>query len=134
MEHLISSLLIISLIATGIFAFMFFNHDTSNQSGDCIATIIGGTICPTNIVSFVQHHISAFQTFFNISISTAFNIFIFLLTILLFARIFVFVDKNLFCLKADFFLQCLRDALFNNQLTRIRLISWLSLFEHSPSI
>src|SRR3989338_8141137 len=63
MRYLTSSLLIISFIGIAVFGFAIFDHSMHNPSSDCVASVIDGVVCPTNILNMALHHISVLQTF-----------------------------------------------------------------------
>ena len=102
-----------------------------DMQGECPFSVLGAPLCAKGTLPAVFHHISAYQSFFNIS--THSNIIILLFYLLLIA-------STIFIFFIDYFLY--------NPPTHIRhvinsppyiihnkkILRWLSLFENSPSL
>ena len=134
MKYLATLLLIMSFVGVGIFGFALFDHAMMDGSnGGCVASAIDGTECPTNIVAMVSHHISAIQTL-TTTLPASSNWLLLLASLLLVSvSIFLFY-KDLLLPKLESLPQRLRELTLHSLYSRQRIISWLSLFELSPSL
>jgi len=126
-----SLFLAISLLFIAVFGLTALDHSMSHQQSDCVVSIMTSAPCPTNLMSIVRHHLSAIQSFFNVTISTFIFSVILLIAVSMLALTYLF--KFLF-LRSQFITQRSRDYRFRFNLGKHKLISWLSLFELSPSI
>ncbi len=135
MKYLATLLLIMSFIGVGIFGFVLFDHammDGSNSG--CVASAIGGTECPTNIVAMVSHHVSVIQTLTTTTVPPIGSLLSLLTSLLLISvSIFLFY-KNLLLPKLESLPQRIRDLTLRSLLSRQKIVSWLSLFELSPAL
>ncbi len=132
MKYLASLLLIMSFVGIGVFGFAIFDHammDGSNSG--CVASAIDGTVCPTSIMSMTLHHISAIQTLTTALPSS--SSLLLLLASLISVSIFLF-DKNILLPKLESLPQRRRDLTLHSLYSRQKIVSWLSLFELSPSL
>jgi len=133
MKYLVFSLLIMSFIGIGIFGSALFGMEF-NHSGECLTVTVNGMACPTTITAFVTHHISALQSFTRTVVPPLSQL-LFLLTSLLLASVSIFfVSKDLCCLKLGFSRERLRVLSLHSFYSWKKIISWLSLFELSPSV
>ena len=130
MKYLVVALLIMSFVGIGVFGHMLFDMGPGH-SGNCIVSVIDGTDCPTNIVGFVRHHISAAQTFTTMVIPITSNWFL-LLASLLFIGL-VFLSPFLFS-PPQLSLYRYRLRNFFISLQKQQLTRWLALHENSPAI
>ena len=131
MKATASVFLIISLLFIAVFGLTALNHSMSHRQSDCVISLITSAPCSASIKSMMEHHISAIQSLFNVPVSTFvfFALFLFAVSLIGFAYLF----KSLL-LHHQFITERLREHRFGFNLAKHRLISWLSLFEHSPSI
>lgn len=135
MRPYLATLVLISIFTVSILGFIGLNfiHNNSVAEGHCHASADTGVTCPIEdgIFAFANFHIKAFggliqSAFFSVSP-------IFLLTIL-------FLIFTIFVLIPDSFFSALGQKYFRkNYEYKIcdsgpKTISWLSLFEHSPSL
>ena len=134
MKYLATLLLIMSFAGIGVFGFTPVDHvmmDGSNNN--CVASAIDGTECPTNIVEMTSHHVSAIQTL-TTTLPASFN-WLLLLASLLLVSVSIFLFYNDFLLpKLESLPQRLRDLTLHSLYSKQKIISWLSLFELSPSM
>ena len=134
MKYLALSLLIVSFAGIGIFGFTLADHDMQSPNNDCVASAIGGTECPTNIVGMTLHHISAIQSLTTTVVPPIGSLLLLLASLLLISvSIFLFY-KNLLLPKLEFLPQRLRDLTLHSLYSKQRITSWLSLFELSPAL
>jgi len=120
-----------SLLFIVAFGLTALDHSMSHRQSDCVVSIMTSTPCPTNLMSTLTHHFSAIQSLFNVTISTFVFSVILLIAISIIGLAYFF--KFLF-LYSQFITERYRDYRFRFNLGKHRLISWLSLFELSPSI
>jgi len=134
MKYLATLLLITSFVGVGIFGFALFDHAMMDGSnGGCVASAIDGTECPTNIVAMVSHHVSAIQTL-TTTLPVSSNWLLLLASLLLVSvSIFLFY-KDFLLPKLESLPQRLRDLTLHSLYSKQRILSWLSLFELSPSL
>ena len=134
MKYLATLLLIMSFVGVGIFGFALFDHAMMDGSnGGCVASAIDGTECPTNIVAMVSHHVSAIQTL-TTTLPASSNWLLLLASLLLVSvSIFLFY-KDFLLPKLESLPQRLRDLTLHSLYSKQRILSWLSLFELSPSL
>lgn len=136
----VALLIFISFLGLAVFSVLAFDHkmDSSMNSAmdRCIGSRVDNIPCPTNLVAAVTHHISVYQAIFNTFIPSAANSIIFL-TLLLFTLVFTFLSAKDF-LNRGVQPKFLYHRLGNFELiihkARQKFVSWLSLFENSPSI
>ncbi len=112
LKYILSLLLLASTLATGVFGFVFLNHEMNHANSNCLANTINGEACPTKIVEFAMN---------NSLVSSIFNLFFALIFLLL-------LPTSIFWL-----LQSWRDLKLKANCFQRSLIRWLSLLEHSPS-
>ena len=134
MKYLATLLLIMSFVGVGIFGFALFDHAMiDGANGGCVASAIDGTECPTNIMAMTSHHVSAIQTL-TTTLPANSNWLLLLASLLLVSvSIFLFY-KDLLLPKLESLPQRLRDLTLHSLYSKQKIISWLSLFELSPSL
>ncbi len=132
MKYFASLLLIVSFIGISVFGFVIFDMGPGHTGG-CVASAVDGTECPTNLIGFALHHISAVQT-----LTTAIpqnSNWLLLLASLFFISVSIFLFyKNLLFPKLKFLPQRLQNLALHSLYSKQRIISWLSLFELSPAL
>ena len=131
MKATTSSFLIIGLLFIAVFGLTALDHGMGHQQSNCAVSLMSNAPCPTSIENIMEHHVSAIQSLFNVPINTFVIFAILLVTVSLIG--FAYLFKFLF-LYSQFITERLREYRSEFNLTKYRLISWLSLFEHSPSI
>lgn len=117
-----------------IFGLAFFGHGMSNMNTDCIASAIDGKDCPTNIEAVVEHHISAWQSLTTTLVQPISNWLSLLAFLLLISIPLFFLRKDLLSPRLRLLPQRQQNLTISAQKTRQKIISWLSLFELSPSL
>lgn len=130
MKRFISLLLIIFFFSIAIFGYMLFDMKF-NHNGGCVASAVGGTDCPKNIVDFVAHYISTLHMLVTAIMPPLFSQ-ILPLVFLFFVSVFLFY-KNLFYPIIGFLFRHLRDLEFDSFHNRQKIIFWLSLLKFSPT-
>ena len=135
MKQFATLLLIMSFVGVGIFGSALFEHvmmDGSNNG--CVASVVDGTTCPTNIMAMTLHHVSAVQSLTTTIVPPIGSLLLLLASLLLISiSIFLFY-KNLLLPKIEFLPQRLRELTLHSLYSKQRIVSWLSLFELSPAL
>ena len=133
MKYVISLFLIVSFIGIGVSSATFFGMGV-NHAGGCAASIIDGTLCPTNLVDFATHHLSALQILTGTAMPSNSSWILLIASLLLASVSLVLFYKNLLRPKLESLLQRLSGLSFNLFYNRRKIISWLSLFKLSPAL
>ena len=133
MKYFTSLLLIIIFASVTIFGFALFNHGMDNLHKGCVASALDGTLCPQNIFAAALHHLAALQIFSSILISSSIDSLLMVGLMLLVLILIFLLSKNTLQPQLQFFPDRLRYFGLNFSLSRQKINSWLSLFEHSPS-
>ncbi len=135
MKYLASLFLIISILGVAVFGLTMFDHGMHGQTNNnCLGSAIDGTECPTSLVAMTLHHISALQTLTTTTVPSNYTVLLLLATLILVSvSIFLFY-KNLLLPKLVHLPQRLQELSIHSHYSRQRIVSWLSLFELSPSI
>lgn len=131
MRKILSLLIIISVLAIGIFGFTTMNHGASHTVR-CIASAVDNTLCPDNTTVMSVRHIQAFVAFFSVIPSIPFVFLSTLLFVVFLSIRFLFTKQSNFLVN-----QVLWQTQYNpeHQLAHPQKITrWLSLFENSPSL
>ena len=128
----LASILFISFIGITGFGFVGMYQGMNHQNGFCIASMVGGVVCPVSAIDFVLHHITALKTFSNALASSIFNFSLIQVFLLALIPIFLF-SRKLFYPKLKLFIHWLQDFAFSVNYNREKAINWLALLEHSPS-
>lgn len=133
MKYFALILLMASFVGIAVFGFAIFDHGISHSNSGCIISAIDGTVCPMSIADLAMYHISTLQTLLRTLIPSGLD-FILLLLFLFFVSILTFsFYKDLLHSKQKFLFQRLRDFEFVFSYNKRKFISWLALFEYSPS-
>jgi hypothetical protein len=134
MKNLATLLLLVGFAGMAVFGLFVMDFAMGHDGGGCVASRLNGNdnLCPMNLMQMAFHHVSAFQAF---SLSTSAFSFtlglIFLLSFLSLSLLFI----KILSFRPPIFLGRLQrgipePSLFQQQ----KIIRWLALFEHSPSI
>ncbi|MEK7614547.1 MAG: hypothetical protein AAB428_02690 [Patescibacteria group bacterium] len=133
MKYIVLPLIIMSFVGVAILGSTLFDMNPNHQ-GDCIASVMSGTMCPTNITDLAVQHISALQSLIQAVSPSNHNWFL-LLVSLFFVSVSIFLSyKNLLLSKLGFLPERLRELTLHSLYSKQRINSWLSLFELSPSL
>ncbi len=123
----IATLILISFVGLAAFSVVAFDHRMNDMSMDnCLDSQVGGTPCPTSLVASLIHHTSTFQTLFNTLIPS--------LVLVLISILIIFWSKDFVDPKLKFLYQKLKNFRLIAYKARQKFMSWLSLFENSPSL
>jgi len=131
MKRLVSLPLILGFVGVTFFGFVLFDMSPGHMGG-CVASAIDGATCP-NVGSAAAHHISAWQNFMTMVVSSISGLLLLVVSLLLIASsVFLFYRYVLYP-KPIFARQRLRDLALDSLYNQRGIISWLSLFELSPA-
>lgn len=134
MKYLATLLLIVSFAGIGVFGFTLVDHVMMEGSNSgCVASAIDGTECPTNLMAMTSHHVSAIQTL-TTTLPANSNWLLLLASLLLVSVAIFLFYKNLLLPKLESLPQRLRDLALHSLYSKQKIVSWLSLFELSPSL
>lgn len=127
----IAIIVLVSFLMIVFFSFTVILHESDLQMvGDCPFSAIGASLCPQNMLAVAIHHISAYNSFFNVPTSFGLTAFIiFVLSVV--AALFVISSRPRLPSRLVF-AHTVHTSLPVNSYTR-KIIHWLSLFENSPS-
>ena len=126
MKTVASSILIFGLLFIAVFGLTWSNHNLGHGNSGCIVAVLDGALCPDNIVNFVSKHFTSIQTFSNAILIYFVSIILLGLMASLLLLPHLLAPPPPILARAKAF-----DLKYNP--FRQRLLSWLSLFEHSPS-
>jgi flagellar biosynthesis protein FliQ len=130
----IISAIVLTLFLTTVFSslVMMSNMSDKHMDGGCPFSVPGQSACPQNIADMVFNHISAYNSFLNVTISSSLiSLIISLLLIVVYAVFSIFIYSLLFSPPKIFYFSY--SNLFGSFHNR-KITSWLSLFENSPSL
>ncbi len=134
MKYIALSLLI-GFIAISVWGFGIMGHKGNYMTDGCTASSVDKVTCPQGVLATAEHHLSAYQTFFQaIPLSSAISL---MLVITLFLVGFVFLKNFLY---ANFFTSSLQFVWYKKKNPDLSLhqsrsvTAWLSLFELSPAL
>lgn len=126
---MISLIVFVSFVATVSFGFALMMHEQGEMVGACPFSPAGAVSCSESMMTSVIHHISAYYSFLNVPAGMTVFFALFLIGIFL---IFV-LSINYRPLRPIVSLVTRAD--FSPIISsKKKIIHWLSLFEHSPSI
>lgn len=133
MKYFIALIVILGIIGIGIFGFFIMNHDMNHSSGNCVASIINNTVCPSDAISAILHHITAYEIFSQAIVNS--TSFVIIATLLLLAIVVMLMVKMFLLTPLILFSEFLvwrRDE--HSATNQRKLIRWLSLLKNSPAI
>lgn len=132
-KKIITSLIFASFLMVVFFSFGFMVHrpDGSMQGTCPLSSPAEESLCSQNTIFSAFHHISAYQSFLNIEVS--FSVTIALILLLFLALVFIISLRNLNSVNQSLYFNRFYNTPPPLPGTK-KIIRWLSLFEHSPSI
>lgn len=130
-KKIISFVILVSFMVLVFFGLAIMMHGTDqSMPGDCpLSSVMGESLCPQNTLALAVHHLATYQSFLQVTI----NIWTSIILVLLFVSFILFIyikSPN----QLGFLLRT--NIHYNPPLISIeirKIISWLSLFENSPS-
>ncbi len=133
MKSFISLLLIISLAGIATFGLIFFEM-APNHQGNCFAAM-DGTACPVNTIANSIHHIAVLQTLTMTNTSPLLGAFALLAALFAISiLIILFFDREWLHPKLELLSRRILDFELFYSDSKQKIVSWLSLFELSPSL
>lgn len=134
MKYLATLLLVTIFAGIGVLGFALVDHVMMDGSSNgCVASVIDGTECPTNITAMTSHHISVIQTL-TTTLPASSNWLLFLASVFLIPVLIFLFHKDLLFPKLEPLSQRLRNLTLHSLYSKQKITSWLSLFELSPSL
>lgn len=130
-KKIITALVLTSFLTVAIFSFaVMMQGPDGRMKGDCPFSVVGQSICPQDTVAVAIHHISAYQAFLNVPVSSGLTALIISLLFVVCAIFFIFIRSPL--LEPPSFVYIPNDSPLTS-LSGRKITRWLSLFENSPS-
>ncbi len=126
--------LLIGFIAVSVWGLSVMRHEGSYTADGCIASAVDKVACPLGALTTAEHHMSAYQTFFQVL--PLFPVISFLFVISIFFIGFVFLKNFVFTSLFAHTLQFIRHRKRNPSVSLHQsrnVTAWLSLFELSPA-
>lgn len=129
-KGIVAPFMLVSFLMVALFGFVAMSYGPDGRmQGSCLFSATGMAFCPQDALVVARHHISAYQSFFNVPAHSAAMI---LISALLLAACIV-----AFAVRSPLF----KPPVLTNHFpysppvsARTRKITrWLSLLEHSPS-
>jgi len=131
MKSITSLSLIISFLLIAILGLAVLDHGMDHQRSDCAVSVMSSAPCPTSIRNITEHHISAIRSLLSVPLSTS----VFLVIILFVTSLISLIFSAKFLLLHDvFFIRKFQKYQLVFNLVKLRLLSWLALYELSPSV
>ena len=122
-------LLVVGLLAVGVFGFLGMNSMTDHEAGNCIASLVNVVACPLEGLSSAIYHLQAYASFSQAVFSSS----LLLLTLVLLALL-----AHTRALMRDLVPVVESRRLPMRESSRVvsrsKFVRWLSLFENSPSM
>lgn len=133
MKQLAASVLIVSFVGIVIFGFALFTMGMNHRDAGCVAAAINGTVCPTNVVDFARHHISALQSL-TTTVVPPMAEWLSLLASLLLVPVFLFLcHEDVRQQMPELSVRRIRDLTLRSRHSQQKIVSWFSRFELSPA-
>ena len=133
MKYILPSLLI-CIIITAVFGFVFMAQSMDGMGGNCIASLLDNSVCQDGMFALVIHHIAAFRAFSNVPVTPLFGMAISLIILFLsFVSVSSYLRKLSFSFLDLCFVRIRRDKYIDVLHQPSKFTHWLSLFELSPS-
>lgn len=132
-KKIITSLVLASFLMVVFFSLGFMIHrPDGTMEGTCpLSSPSEESLCSQNTIFSALHHISAYQSLLNVQVSS--NMTLGLLSLLLLVLVFIVSLRDFSLLNRLLYFNRRSNSPLPLSGTR-KIIRWLSLFEHSPSI
>ncbi len=131
LKKIITPLILVSFLTVAFFGFAAMSRGADgSMQGDCPFSVTGASLCPQDALPGAIHHLSAYQSFLNVSVDSA--VVLLMSALLLAACLLILVVRPLL----------FRPLVQTNHFPygpplsarTQKIISWLSLLENSPSL
>ncbi len=131
----ITFLLLTGFITISAWGFGYMGHKGNYMTDDCLASTVDKVVCPQGAFMTIEHHLSAYQAFFQVTPFSLSSSLLLIGTLFIVGFIFLknFFYPNLFV----HFLQLVKRRKKHPDLSLHQsrsVTAWLSLFELSPSV
>jgi hypothetical protein len=132
MKRFLPIILILSFFGMAAFGVPMLDMEPGH-SGGCVASAVDGKPCPLAIADFAKHHFYALQGFMVTAAVPNQAPLLLLAVLLLFSAGLFLVFRQLLLFDVRLPVERVRNLELDSLQGRRALISWLSLFEHSPT-
>lgn len=132
-QKALSVLILMAFIAVAVLSFTMMMHESNGGlANGCLFATGETTLCSSNVLALVMHHISAYQAFINVPVSFGWMSILFFL---LLAVLVVLITRlvGILNLSQSVLIRNLSNSPPETSYKR-KIIGWLSLFENSPSV
>jgi|SRR3989338_8015869 len=130
-KQIISVMILISFLTIVFLSVVAMLHmPDGDMSGDCPFSALGDSLCPQDAVTVALHHISAYQSFFNVPVGSGQTALIISLLLATYAMLVIGIRSPLRGPPAT--VRLVYGSPPVNSYER-KITRWLSLFENSPS-
>ncbi len=120
-----------SLLIVVFFSFGTMTHNSGgNMEAGCPFSAMGTPLCPQDLAAAAVHHISAYQSLLNTPIGPGITALIIALIMLVYGVFTLFIRPPAFQPQLIGHFRHSPDSSLRDR----KIASWLSLFEHSPSL
>lgn len=123
-----AAIVLAGILAVGVFGFAGMNPGMDHESGNCVASLVSAVVCPLEGISSAIYHISAYASFTLAILSSSLVILsLLLLALFAFSRQRAPIPITVRPLET-------RTLRLDRNAPIEKFVSWLSLFENSPSV
>ncbi len=132
-KKIIMLVVFVPLLAVTFFGFTTMMYGTDGRmASDCPLSFIGVSLCSDNTAGAAISHISAYNSFFSVFISSNFEIMIFVFLSIFALLVSLVFNESLFRPNPQKFITGVGSFIPPNTKS-VKISHWLSLFENSPS-
>jgi len=134
MKVLLISLLILSFLGISALSFVAMYHSGSHGDELCVTKTTNGLDCPANPFAFADFHLNLLRGFSNAHLGEFINIFLALITFLLFGLVFNIFKQNSLQIDRLRLPRSGRTPESFTPLSESKICHWQSLHENSPTV
>ena len=130
-KQIIALLVLVSFLTVVFLGLAVMMHQPDGRmQNDCPFSAMGASLCPQDVVAMAFHHVSAYNSFFNIPMRS--GIASFIIFSLLFAGAILMIFRNVFTVESPRLVGVRYDSPPPTSWKR-KIARWLALHENSPS-
>lgn len=126
----ITLIVLVGIIAIGVFGFTGMTHDMEHGSGNCVASAVTAVICPSDALGSALYHIIAYKSFSKMTLTS--SLLTFLFALLLLAAAALAARTRLFPIPRTVPRAFIRKR--ERPAPQEKFMCWLARFENSPSV
>ncbi|HCR52610.1 TPA: hypothetical protein DIV48_03145 [Candidatus Kaiserbacteria bacterium] len=128
---IIAPFVLLSFLTLAFFGFTGMSYGSNGQmQGDCPFSAVGTSLCPPSALPGALHHLSAYQSFLNVPVGSAFAALIIGLLLIAFGLLAYRIQPRILPVSARG-AYCTHDPPVSARTWK--LTRWLSLLENSPA-